>query len=150
MLKERYQITNSGHLSTSYSRNASEDEMQAAKEFIQIQAESYELFPEEEITDHVMIWAELLSLHFFFNLKEFIHFDMKNKPISRREMLTLSRNGFGSIALLGLMSSLPFGNKISAIEAVTAKALLLPYSSLCPQSEKHHLLIHGWRRFPGG
>ena len=55
---------------------------------------------------------------------------MKNKPISRREMLTLSRNGFGSIALLGLMSSLPFGNKISAaIEAMSEGATpsLLPH-----------------------
>ena len=55
---------------------------------------------------------------------------MRNKPISRREMLTLSRNGFGSIALLGLMSSLPFGNKISAaIEAMSEGATpsLLPH-----------------------
>ncbi len=34
--------------------------------------------------------------------------------ISRREMLGLTRNGFGGVALLGLMSSLPFGEKLMA------------------------------------
>ncbi len=35
--------------------------------------------------------------------------------MSRREMLTLTRNGFGSVALLGLASSLPFGQKLMAM-----------------------------------
>lgn len=34
------------------------------------------------------------------------------KYISRREMLSLAKNGFGSVALLGLMGSLPFGGKV--------------------------------------
>lgn len=33
-------------------------------------------------------------------------------PMTRREMLTLCRNGFGSIALLGLMGTAPFGRTI--------------------------------------
>lgn len=37
--------------------------------------------------------------------------------MSRREMLSLCRNGFGSIALMGLMSSLPFGQKLRAAAA---------------------------------
>ena len=59
---------------------------------------------------------------------------MKNRKnhrcMSRREMLTLSRNGFGSLALLGLMGSLPFGNKISAaIESLSegSKSGILPH-----------------------
>ncbi|MDH3246695.1 MAG: DUF1501 domain-containing protein [Saprospiraceae bacterium] len=35
--------------------------------------------------------------------------------MSRREMLGLTRNGFGGVALLGLMSSLPFGEKLMAM-----------------------------------
>ena len=35
-----------------------------------------------------------------------------HKRFSRREMLSLTKNGFGSIALLGLMSSLAFGGKL--------------------------------------
>lgn len=36
------------------------------------------------------------------------------KKYNRRAMLSLSRNGFGSIALLGLMNSIPFGNQLIA------------------------------------
>jgi len=36
------------------------------------------------------------------------------RKMSRREMLSLSRNGFGSLALLGLMGSVPFGNQLLA------------------------------------
>ncbi len=35
--------------------------------------------------------------------------------MSRREMLGVTRNGFGGVALLGLMSSLPFGEKLMAM-----------------------------------
>ncbi len=35
--------------------------------------------------------------------------------MSRREMLGLTRNGFGGVALLGLMSTLPFGQKLMAM-----------------------------------
>ncbi|MEZ4826729.1 MAG: DUF1501 domain-containing protein [Bacteroidia bacterium] len=37
-----------------------------------------------------------------------------NHSMSRREMLTLCRNGFGSVALMGLMSSIPFGSRLLA------------------------------------
>ncbi len=37
-----------------------------------------------------------------------------NRRMSRRELLSLCGNGFGSVALMGLMSSLPFGNQIFA------------------------------------
>ncbi len=38
---------------------------------------------------------------------------------SRREMLSICSNGFGSLALMGLMNSLPFGQKIIAESAKT-------------------------------
>ncbi len=34
--------------------------------------------------------------------------------MSRREMLSICRNGFGSVALMGLMSSVPFGQRLMA------------------------------------
>ncbi len=37
-----------------------------------------------------------------------------NQPMNRRQMLSICRGGFGSIALVGLMSSVPFGNKLMA------------------------------------
>lgn len=37
-----------------------------------------------------------------------------NHSISRRQALSLCRNGFGSVALMGLMSSIPFGQKLMA------------------------------------
>ena len=37
-----------------------------------------------------------------------------NRRMSRREMLSLASTGFGSVALLGLMSSFPFGGKLLA------------------------------------
>ncbi|MDA0195162.1 MAG: DUF1501 domain-containing protein [Bacteroidetes bacterium] len=38
--------------------------------------------------------------------------DYCNRRISRREMLSLASTGFGSVALLGLMGSTPFGGKL--------------------------------------
>ncbi len=46
-----------------------------------------------------------------------------NKRMSRREMLSLARNGFGSVALMGLMSTLPFGCKSSIIEEIVKNPL---------------------------
>ena len=36
------------------------------------------------------------------------------KSMNRRQMLSLSKNGFGAIALLGMASSVPFGNQLLA------------------------------------
>ena len=50
-----------------------------------------------------------------------------NRSMNRREVLTLVRNGFGSIALLGLTSSVPFGNK--AMGAGQTSNALFHYSN---------------------
>ena len=42
------------------------------------------------------------------------HDHLCTHPLSRREMLTRLRNGFGSVALLGMTGSLPFGQKLMA------------------------------------
>ncbi len=44
-----------------------------------------------------------------------------HKPMSRREMLGLCRNGFGSVALFGLMSSIPFGCQVRQEEKILEK-----------------------------
>ncbi len=43
-----------------------------------------------------------------------------NKPMSRRELLATCGNGFGSVALMGLLGSLPFGNKLMATPSLVS------------------------------
>ncbi len=38
----------------------------------------------------------------------------KNKAMSRRQLLSTCGNGFGSVALMGLLSSIPFGQRLVA------------------------------------
>ncbi|MDH3712029.1 MAG: DUF1501 domain-containing protein [Cyclobacteriaceae bacterium] len=42
-----------------------------------------------------------------------------NHQMNRREMLSICRNGFGSIALMGLMGGLPFGCKQTSLNEIT-------------------------------
>jgi len=45
-----------------------------------------------------------------------------HRPMSRREMLGLCKSGFGSVALMGLMSSIPFGCQIRQEEKIIEEA----------------------------
>ena len=59
-------------------------------------------------------------------------------------MLSMASTGFDSVALLGLMSSIPFGGKLMAAgQSLKSGSLIDRIPHFSPQSQKYYFPLHG-------
>ena len=133
------------------SRQPSLDEVAQGRTYLETLAQDMGLVYRSHSWTMLPLWAAYC--HVIFNLKEFILPDLMTNPhrlkcrMTRREMLSLCRNGFGGVALMGLMGSCTLWPN-PWIGCHAGAAASQPVSS-CAQGAKRHFPLHGRRRVPG-